>query len=318
MPTNQGWGVGGVRTVFISDVHLGHKHSQGLQLIRFLEDLRPQSLYLVGDIIDGWALGSRSGWSDACTDVLRRLSEMAEAGTRLYYTPGNHDAFLRDTSGLRFVTERFDFVEIADEFIFEAADGRKFAVTHGDLFDIFETSAQWISVLLSVFYNTCLTANRWLSVLLRRKNKSPYHLCSAGKRMVKRVVRFLSSYERSLCDYARRKGCDGVICGHLHTPKIAERDGFVYCNTGDWVEHCTALIEGNDGTLSLLQFYGNRASSVSRPRPLPTRRLEPEATRLPRRAETLAVGSRGNSPEESEPIAEVKDAWHSNESLVPA
>src|ERR1700730_15851677 len=109
MPTNQGWGVGGVRTVFISDVHLGHKHSQGLQLIRFLEDLRPQSLYLVGDIIDGWALGSSSGLSEACARVLRRLSEMGDEGTQLYYTPGNGDPFLREKSSLRFVPERFDF-----------------------------------------------------------------------------------------------------------------------------------------------------------------------------------------------------------------
>jgi UDP-2,3-diacylglucosamine pyrophosphatase LpxH len=310
MPTNQGWGVGGVRTVFISDVHLGHKHSQGQQLIRFLEDLRPQSLYLVGDIIDGWAL-SRSGWSEACTDVLRRLSEMAEQGTRLYYTPGNHDAFLRNKDGLRFVTERFPFVEIENEFIFEAADGRRFVVTHGDLFDVFETSAQWISMWLTVFYNTCLSANRWLSRILRRKGKSPYHLCSAGKRAVKRVVRFLSRYERSLSDYAGRKGCDGVICGHLHTPKIAERDGFVYCNTGDWVEHCTALIEGNDGTLSLLQFYGNHASSVSKPRPAVSRRLEPEAALLPRQRDLESLGIRDRSEEDD-------DVWRSNGSLVPA
>jgi UDP-2,3-diacylglucosamine pyrophosphatase LpxH len=311
MPTNQGWGVGGVRTVFISDVHLGHKHSQGLQLIRFLEDLRPQSLYLVGDIIDGWALGSRSGWSEACTDVLRRLSEMAEEGTQLYYTPGNHDAFLRDTSGLRFVTERFEFVEIADEFIFEAADGRRFVVTHGDLFDVFETSAQWISVCLSVFYNACLSANRWLSLLLRRKGKSPYHLCSFGKRFVKRVVRFLSRYERSLSDYARRKGCDGVICGHLHTPKIAERDGFVYCNTGDWVEHCTALVEGNDGTLSLLQFYGNRASSVSPPRSASGCPEGGEAARIPRLAEREPLAVCNHFPTD-------EDSWRTTESLMPA
>jgi len=162
-----------------------------------------------------------------------------------------------------------------------------------------------------VFYNTCLSDNRWLSLLLRRKGKSPYHLCSAGKRMVKRVVRFLSRYERSLSDYARRKGCDGVICGHLHTPKIVERDGFVYCNTGDWVEHCTALIEGNDGTLSLLQFYGNRASSVSKPRPpMPSRRLEPEAGRIPLRGEREPVAPRDQPAEDD-------DIWRSNGSLVP-
>jgi UDP-2,3-diacylglucosamine pyrophosphatase LpxH len=314
MPTNQGWGVGGVRTVFISDVHLGHKHSQGQQLIRFLEGLRPKSIYLVGDIIDGWALGSRSGWSEACTDVLRRLAEMADQGTELYYTPGNHDAFLRDKPGLRFVTERFDFVQIADEFVFEAADGRRFMVTHGDLFDVFETSAQWISVWLSLFYNSCLSANRWLSVLLRRKEKSPYHLCSLAKRIVKKAVRFLSRYERSLSDYARQNGCDGVICGHLHTPKIAEQDGFVYCNTGDWVEHCTALIEGNDGTLSLLQFYGNRATSVSRPRPKPASRAERDVSVVPHRGEREALVMGEQSHEQRDDT----DAWHSRESLVPA
>jgi UDP-2,3-diacylglucosamine pyrophosphatase LpxH len=302
MPTNQGWGVGGVRTVFISDVHLGHKHSQGRELIQFLEDLRPKSLYLVGDIIDGWALGHRSCWSPTSTDVLRRLSEMADQGTRLYYTPGNHDAFLRNTNNLRFVTERFGFVRIADEFTFEAADGRRFLVTHGDLFDVFETSAQWISVWLGRFYNGCLSANRLLSRLLGRKDKSPYHLCSLGKRIVKRIVRFVSRYERSLSDYARRKDCDGVICGHLHTPKIVDRNGFAYCNTGDWVEHCTALVEDWDGTLTLTPFYGNEPSSVSPARPGAIRR--PQADVESRR------------PSEREP-ATVCEQFEEDDDLVP-
>jgi UDP-2,3-diacylglucosamine pyrophosphatase LpxH len=313
MPANQGWGLGGVRTVFISDVHLGHKHAQGLRLLRFLEDLRPEAIYLVGDIIDGWELGRRKGWSGACTQVLRRLSEMAAQGTRLYYTPGNHDAFLRDMNGLRFVTERFDFVEISDEFVFVAADGRRFLVTHGDLFDFFETSAQWASILMGAFYHKCLSANRWLSLLLRRKGQSPYQLCSAGKRIVKRIVRFVSRFERSLSDYAGSNGCDGVICGHLHTPKIVERDGFVYCNTGDWVEHCTALVEGYDGTLSLLDSYGNSASSVSPARPLPALPL------AARHADGNAAGPRGRGPvAEGIQSQKEQDRWRSTGSLVPA
>jgi UDP-2,3-diacylglucosamine pyrophosphatase LpxH len=302
-------GAGGVRSVFISDVHLGHKHSQGLQLIRFLEDLRPKNLYLVGDIIDGWELRRRAGWSGVCTQVLRRLSDMAAQGTHLYYTPGNHDAFLRDTNGLRFVTERFDFVKIADEFVFEAADGRKFLVTHGDLFDVFERSAKWFSYLLGVVYCACLSANRWLSVILRRKGKSPYHLCSLVKQIAKGVVRFMSTYEQSLSEHAHRRGCDGVICGHLHTPKILEKNGFTYCNTGDWVEHCTALVEGNDGTLSLLQFYEGQPTSVSLPRP--ARRLGKEAAPIPRRndREPVAVG---------DPSLKDHDRWRSSGSLVPA
>jgi len=263
MPANQGWELGAVRTVFISDVHLGHKHAQGTALLRFLEQVHPESLYLVGDIIDGWELCRRVRWSDACTRVLAQLAEMAASGTRLYYTPGNHDAFLRDRSTLRFVTDRFDFVEIADEFVFEAADGRRLLVTHGDHFDVFETSARWLSVALGAFYGKCLSANRWLSLLLRRKGKSPYQLCALGKRLVKRLVRFLSRFEGSLIEHAKRNGCDGVVCGHLHTPKIFERDGMVYCNTGDWVEHCTALLEAGDGTLSLVQFYGTTELSNS-------------------------------------------------------
>jgi UDP-2,3-diacylglucosamine pyrophosphatase LpxH len=300
MPANQGWGVGGVRTVFISDLHLGHKHAQGLRVLQFLEDLRPEAIYLVGDIIDAWQLRRRAAWPAVCTDVLRRLSEMAAQGTRIYYTPGNHDAFLRDLSGLRFVTDRFDFVQISDEFVFVAADGRRFLVTHGDLFDFFETSAQWASILIGAFYYRCLSANRWLSVALRRREKSPYQLCAVGKRVAKRVVRFVSRFERLLSDHAGRHGCDGVICGHLHTPKIVERDGFVYCNTGDWVEHCTALVEGYDGTLTLLDSYGKKASSVSPARPLPARP----------RGRRPASGGRQAQKEQ--------DRWRSTGSLVPA
>jgi UDP-2,3-diacylglucosamine pyrophosphatase LpxH len=273
MPANQGWELGAIRTVFISDVHLGHRHAQGVALLRFLEKVHPESVYLVGDIIDGWALCRRVRWSDACTRVLAKLADMAANGTQIYYTPGNHDAFLRDRSALSFVTDRFDFVEIADEFIFEAADGRRLLVTHGDHFDVFETSAQWLSVAIGAFYGKCLSANRWLSILLRRKGKSPYQLCAVGKRLVKRFVRFLSRFECSLIEHAKRNGCDGVVCGHLHTPKIIERDGMVYCNTGDWVEHCTALLEAGDGTLSLVQFYGTTELSNS-----PARVTKPSRT----------------------------------------
>ncbi len=316
MPANQGWELGAIRTVFISDVHLGHQHSQGIALLRFLEEVRPESLYLVGDIIDGWALRRRARWSDVCTRVLGQLAEMAAAGTRIYYTPGNHDAFLRDRNALRFVTDRFEFLEIEDEFVFEAADGRRLLVIHGDRFDFFETSAQWLSVALGAFYNRCLSANRWLSdFVLRRRGQSPYQLCAAGKRLVKRFVRFLSRFESSLLEHAKTNGCDGVVCGHLHTPKIVERDGLVYCNTGDWMEHCTALLEAGDGTLSLVQFYGTRELEVFEPRTRrpPVTKPVTNGSAIPRRPETMASGHTGSfSPAMSE-----EPAWQSNGSPVP-
>jgi UDP-2,3-diacylglucosamine pyrophosphatase LpxH len=318
MPANQGWELGAVRTVFISDVHLGSRHAQGTALLQFLEEVRPESLYLVGDIIDGWELRRRARWSETCTRILAQLSDMAASGVRLYYTPGNHDAFLRDRTALKFITDRFDFVEIADEFVFEAADGRRLLVTHGDYFDVFETSAKWVSMALGFFYNKCLSANRWLSLLLRRKDKSPYQLCATGKRLVKRFVRFLSRFEGSLIDHARRQGCDGVVCGHLHTPKIVERDGMVYCNTGDWVEHCTALVEAGDGTLSLVQFYGTAELSVCRPRGTSENRaVTPARTNASPALDAASRLTVGTSSELCKEGNEENDRWQLTGSRVP-
>jgi hypothetical protein len=164
---------------------------------------------------------------------------------------------------------------------------------------------------LGLFYGKCLSANRWLSLLMRRKDKSPYQLCAFGKRLVKRFVRFLSRFEGLLIEHARRQGCDGVVCGHLHTPNIIERDGMVYCNTGDWVEHCTALLEAGDGTLSLVQFYGETALSVSPPRPTVPARTTAHAV--------VGPASRSNSGRSDALSAENKeehDPWRSTGSRV--
>jgi hypothetical protein len=171
---------------------------------------------------------------------------------------------------------------------------------------------------LGVFYNKCLSANRWLSLLLRRKDKSPYQLCATGKRLVKRFVRFLSRFEGSLIDHARRRGCDGVVCGHLHTPKIVERDGMVYCNTGDWVEHCTALLEAGDGTLSLVQFYGTAELEVCRPRVAPENRAVTPARISESPALSAVSGSSaGTGDELSTESNEEHDRWQLTGSRVP-
>ena len=150
----------------------------------------------------------------------------------------------------------FPDVEVENEFIYETLRGWKFLVTHGDLFDAFETRVQWISKRSSYFYDSCLSMNRWAQRLLMNDRANPYGVCAWLKGMVKRGVKFISRYENKIMEHARRKDCEGVICGHIHTPNIVHRDAVLYCNTGDWVENCTGLVENRDGSLELFFKYG--------------------------------------------------------------
>jgi len=257
-----------VRSVFLSDTHLGNRHAQIEPLLAFLDRVHPDRIYLVGDIVDGWELRRGSVWPEAASKFLQQLIALSDAGTELYYTPGNHDAFLRSGGELRALIERLTNARIQDEFVAQLADGRRLLITHGDLFDFFETSAQWISKLLGVLYQGCLSANWWLSrsCSSERPSESPYRLCAVVKQRVKQFVRFISRYETSLLNHARRRNCDGVVCGHVHTPALIERDGMIYCNTGDWMENCTAIVERFDGTLELHRYYGRAEVLVAAPR----------------------------------------------------
>lgn len=244
-----------IRTLFVSDTHLGSRHSQSGPFLTMLRRRRPQSLYLVGDIVDGWRWPSGWNWKESLVSILRVLEELADAGTKIYYTPGNHDEFLRNPEVAEAVQRRLPFLNIADEFIYSALDGRRFLVTHGDQFDLVERSAQWVSRMSSWAYDTALSSNWWLSRWVGNEERSPYWLCASGKKRVKSMIRFLSRFEDSILSHARALGCQGVICGHLHTPAMIQRDGMTYLNTGDWVENCTSLIEAESGLFDLECFY---------------------------------------------------------------
>jgi UDP-2,3-diacylglucosamine pyrophosphatase LpxH len=255
-----------VRTLFLSDVHLGSRHSQTDALLEFLGRWIPSHVYLVGDILDGWQW--RPGcWKSSYSRILNTFEYWADRGATIHYTPGNHDAFLRDGDIAEVVKRQLGFIEIQDEFQAELRDGRKFLVMHGDQFDCVEGSAQWLSRLSTALYDSVLTANWYLSEWFSRSHSSPYDLCARGKKRVKQVIRFLSGFESSILNYTREKGCSGVVCGHLHTPAMFQRGDLTYCNTGDWVENCTALIEHDDGQLSLEHFYtGERRPRARRVR----------------------------------------------------
>lgn len=241
---------GAVRSLFVSDIHLGCKHAQAAEFLEMLERFEPRNLYVVGDFIDGWKLKRRWRWLPEYDRIFQRMMALKRSGTRLMYTPGNHDSFLRG------FLANFGVIEIQDRFIHEAADGRRFVVTHGDQFDRVEQSCQWLSLVASYAYDVLLTANWWANKL-RGKKHDPYAFCGAIKRRVKRLVKHVSEFEQQLLDDARGADCDGIICGHVHAPRITTIDEVAYLNTGDWVENCTALVEFDDGSFDLVRYNGD-------------------------------------------------------------
>ncbi|MEM9827934.1 MAG: UDP-2,3-diacylglucosamine diphosphatase [Planctomycetota bacterium] len=262
-----------VRTLFISDVHVGCKHARVRECLDFLRGFRPETLYLVGDFIDAWMLGKRWHWTEHCDALMALVRDWTRQGIRIRYVPGNHDAFLRHPLYRSWLPEAFANVELENEFRFESKAGMRYLVTHGDQFDFVENRAQWMSKALTPIYSGLLSVNRSLSRVRRVRHSvvdpsagNPYAACLAIKNRAKQAVRFLSRYETALARHARSNQCEGVICGHIHQPVIRrqriEGESIVYCNTGDWVENCSALIEEHDGHLHLHRTYRTPAADA--------------------------------------------------------
>jgi UDP-2,3-diacylglucosamine pyrophosphatase LpxH len=235
-----------VRSLFISDVHLGCKYTHADALLAFLRNHEPRHLYIVGDFIDGWRLRKGWYWCDTYTFLLKRIVDLMKRGTRVYYTPGNHDEFLRE------FIDTLGSVQLADEFVHVTVDGRRLLVTHGDRFDACVLHARWLSHLGDLGYNVLLGVNVVFNALRRRLGFGYWSLSQAIKRRVKQATCYIGNFEEVVTRHALQRGCSGVICGHIHTPKIRDCAGATYYNTGDWVESCTALVEYGDGTFELL------------------------------------------------------------------
>jgi len=242
------------RSIFISDVHLGFKGCQAQYLLDFLRRVECDTVYLVGDIIDLWALSRSFHWPQAHNDVIRTLLGKAKHGTRVVYVPGNHDRVFRDHDGLVMGN-----VEIRREAVHQTADGRRFLVLHGDEFDSIVRASPWLESLGSHAYSMALTANRYVNAVRQRFGYPYWSLAACMKHKVKNAVQYITGFEKALAAAARERGLDGVICGHIHRAEITEIDGITYCNDGDWVESCTALVEDFSGRLSLLRWTESQA-----------------------------------------------------------
>jgi UDP-2,3-diacylglucosamine pyrophosphatase LpxH len=247
-----------VRALFLSDVHLGTRGCQAELLLDFIRHYDADTIYLVGDIVDGWKLRSGWYWPQSHNDVVQKVLRKARKGARVVYVPGNHDEFLRD-----YVGHQFGGVEIVEQAIHEAADGRRYLVIHGDQFDLVMRHARWLALMGDGAYTAALFVNTHLNRVRRRLGLTYWSLSAWAKLKVKNAVSFIGRYEEFLCAEARRHEVDGVVCGHIHHAALHDALGIRYVNTGDWVESCTAVVEHYDGTLELVRWAEEREARLT-------------------------------------------------------
>jgi UDP-2,3-diacylglucosamine pyrophosphatase LpxH len=246
------------RTLFLSDVHLGTRGSQAELLLDFLKHNEAETIYLVGDMIDGWRLKSGWYWPQSHNDVVQKLLRKVRKGCRMIYIPGNHDEFARD-----YVGSVFGGVEVADHAFHLTAAKLRLFIVHGDQFDIVVQNARWLAYLGDWAYTFALWLNLWLNKFRRALGFPYWSLSSWAKLKVKNAVNFISAYEDALAEAARRHKADGVVCGHIHHAAIRDIDGILYVNTGDFVESCTAVAEHYDGRLEILRWQTTGAQRTS-------------------------------------------------------
>lgn len=237
------------RTLWLSDIHLGSRSCQAEALLDFLDQVDADRIYLVGDVVDMISLRRSVFWPVAHTQVVRKILDLRRAGTDVIYIPGNHDDPFRDFAG-----SEFDGVPVLKKVVHTTADGRRMLVVHGDEMDAEMRCGRWLRLLGSVTYCLLMNLNRnicrvrnWLGMLY-------WSLAANLKKRSSTAVEYMQRFEQGMADIARRQGMDGVICGHIHHAAMKYVDDILYCNDGDWVESCTALVETPNGNLEILRW----------------------------------------------------------------
>ncbi|MCW2391543.1 UDP-2,3-diacylglucosamine diphosphatase [Sphingobium sp. B11D3A] len=237
------------RTIWISDIHLGTKGCNAEMLVDFLDNVDSDTLYLVGDIVDGWQLKKRVYWPTAHNDVVWRVMKRARRGTRVIYIPGNHDEIFRQFTGMS-----FGGVEIRRKMIHTTVEGRKLLVLHGDEFDTVMLAHRWLAFVGDAAYTALMALNRRVNQVRRWLGLPYWTLSKIAKHKVKNAVAFITRFEEIVAHEAGRRRVNGVVCGHIHTAEIRQFGEITYYNDGDWVEGCTALVEHHDGRMEILHW----------------------------------------------------------------
>jgi UDP-2,3-diacylglucosamine pyrophosphatase LpxH len=242
------------RTIWVSDIHLGTRGCNAQMLIDFLDRTDSETMYLVGDIIDGWRMRKKFYWPAAHNDVVWRILKRARRGTRVVYIPGNHDEMFRQFTGMNFGP-----IEIRRKAVHETADGRKLLVLHGDEFDTIMLAHRWLAFVGDAAYEMMMKLNLVVNRVRNLLGLPYWSLSKHAKHKVKNAIEFISRFEELVAHEAGTRGVDGVVCGHIHTAEIRDIEGVAYYNDGDWVEGCTALVEHFDGRMEILHWADEMA-----------------------------------------------------------
>ncbi len=237
------------RSIWLSDIHLGSKGCKADFLLDFLRSTECEHLYLVGDIIDMWAMKRGLYWPQAHNNVIRTILGKAKHNTKVVYIPGNHDHPFREYDGMTFGN-----VTICCKAFHTTADGRKLLILHGDEFDNVIRYSKFLAHLGDHAYNLLLKLNHYVNYCRRKFNRPYWSLAAYLKHKVKNAVNVISDFEQAVAYQAAQENVDGLVCGHIHHAEIRDINGILYCNDGDWVESCTALTEAHDGSLQLIHW----------------------------------------------------------------
>ena len=251
------------RSIWISDIHLGTRGCQAERLLDFLKHTESDFLYLVGDIVDGWQLRKRWFWPQVHNDVVQKVLRRARKGAQVFFVPGNHDEVIRPYCGLH-----FGGVFVTDSVVHVTAAGKRLLIIHGDQFDAVMSYAKWLAHLGDAAYEFALWLNRVFNFARRHLGFNYWSLSAWLKHKVKNAVDHIGAFEHFIVQEARHQGVDGVICGHIHHAEIRMVGDILYCNDGDWVESCTALVEDRQGNLSIIRWADDRDTLLAAQRAL--------------------------------------------------
>ena len=246
------------RTVAISDLHLGTRMSQAEKLLEFIKTFECERLYLVGDIIDGWAMSKSFYWPQEHNDVIQKFMRMARKGTLVTYLPGNHDEFLRS-----FGEHQFGNIVLTDTITHTGLDGKKYLIMHGDQFDVVMKNMKWLAHIGSWAYDILIAVNVVVAKVRDILHLPHWSLSAWAKYKVKQSVNFIGDFEENLAKFARVRKADGIICGHIHNLNIRNINGIMYLNSGDWVESCSAIVENYDGSWEALMLDSKTGIMIS-------------------------------------------------------
>ena len=246
------------RAIWISDVHLGTRGCKADFLLDFLKHNEAEYVYLLGDIIDGWRLKKGWHWPQKHNDVVQKLLRKARKGAQVVYVPGNHDEFARD-----FLDLQFGGIEVKQEAEHVTADGRRMLMLHGDKYDGVMVYAKWLAHLGDWAYESLLVINHYFNILRRKMGYDYWSLSAYLKHKVKNAVNFISDFEKLVAGAAKKDNMEIVVCGHIHKAELRYVDDILYCNTGDWVESCTAMVEDSTGKLSIIHWSDKQKTLLS-------------------------------------------------------